>query len=171
VGASELVYTDPAAGGKVRLVLNSALSSPSTVVLDLVAEQALTGYAVGFNLPLDVTRVQANATLIETGTVLSPGSAPVAMMASIPATGPLTGVLVTGQSQKASGAGAIATDSSIPAGSVFYRIRLDTRTGATSGVVFDGAALGAQFMGLLRDKSGTDVASSNDFRIGRLELL
>ncbi len=168
--SSGLAYTDPPAGGKIRLVRNAALSTATTVVLDLVADQTLTGYAVGFNLPLDTTRVQANAALIETGTVLNPGSAPAAIMASLPTTGPLASVLVTGQSQKATGTGAISSDSVVASGALFYRIRLDVKAGATAGVVFDGASLGAQFLGLMRDKAGTDVATNGDFRIGRLDL-
>ncbi|MDQ3262498.1 MAG: hypothetical protein M3Y59_02385 [Myxococcota bacterium] len=169
--SSGLAYTDPPAGGKIRLVRNAGLSTSSTVVLDLVAAQTLTGYAVGFNLPLDTTRVQANGALIETGTVLNPGSAPAAIMASLPATGPLASVLVTGQSQKATGTGAISSDSVVASGALFYRIRLDAKAGATAGVVFDGTSLGAQFLGLMRDKSGTDVATNGDFRIGRLDFL
>jgi hypothetical protein len=55
-----LVYTDPAAGGKIRLVRNSAFSG-STAVLDMVAASSLTGYFVGLDLPLDASKVAANA--------------------------------------------------------------------------------------------------------------
>ena len=49
------MYTDPSVVGKIRLVRNPA-STLTTVVLDLVAAVDLTGYQVGFNLPLD-TRI------------------------------------------------------------------------------------------------------------------
>src|SRR5262249_33087774 len=145
-----MTYTDPPAGRKIRLVRNAA-STATTVVLDLVAAVPLTGFQVGFNLPLDTTRVQANATLQTPGTALPAGSPPIAAKAVIPAAGPLTNVLVSGQSQKAAGAGAVPANSSVPAGVVFYQLRLDLKAGATAGTVFDGAALGAQFAGNMRD--------------------
>jgi hypothetical protein len=168
-GAPGLSYTDPPAGGKIRLVRNAA-STASTVVLDLVAAVPLTGFQVGFNLPLDTTRVQANATLQTPGTALPAGSAPIAAKAVLPATGPLASVLASGQSQKAAGAGAAPGNSAVPAGGVFYQLRLDLKAGAPVGVVFDGAALGALFAGNMRDRAGTDVAVSTDFRIGRLDV-
>jgi len=167
--AAGLVYTNPATGGKIRLVKNAA-STSTTVVLDLVAEVPLTGFQVGFNLPLNTARVQANATLQTPGTALPAGSAPIAAKAIIPATGPLANVLVSGQSQKAAGAGAAPANSSVPAGAVFYQLRLDLKAGATAGVVFDGAALGPLFAGNMRDRAGTDVAVSTDFKIGRLDV-
>jgi hypothetical protein len=112
--------------------------------------------------------VQANATLQTPGTALPAGSAPIAAKAVLPATGPLTNVLVSGQSQKAAGAGAVPGNSAVPAGAVFYQLRLDLKTGAAPGTVFDGAALGAQFAGNMRDRAGTDVAVSADFVIGKL---
>ncbi|HEY8206637.1 MAG TPA: hypothetical protein VIG99_04085 [Myxococcaceae bacterium] len=166
---SALTYTDPPLGGKIRLVRDAA-STATTVVLDLVAEVPLTGFHVGFNLPLDTTRVQANATLQTPGTALPAGAAPIAAKAVLPAAGPLANVLVSGQSQKAAGAGATPANSAVPAGAVFYTLRLDLKAGATTGVVFDGAALGLQFAGTMRDRAGTDVAVSTDFRIGRLDV-
>src|SRR6185295_4778880 len=166
---SALTYTDPPAGGKIRLVRDAA-STPTTVVLDLVAAVPLTGFEVGFNLPLDANRVQANPVLQTPGTALPAGLPPIAAKAVLPGTGPLANVLVSGQSQKAAGAGAAPASSSVPAGAVFYQLRLDMRPGALAGVVFDGAALGPLFMGQMRDRAGTDVAVSTDFRIGRLDV-
>lgn len=164
-----LVYVDPPAGGKLRLVRNAA-STQTQVVLDLVAAVDLTGYSVGFNLPLDTTRVAPGTSFFTPGTALPAGSSPSAAAAVLPSTGPLASVLVTGQSQKASGTGAVATDTVVPAGSVLYTVRLDAVAGAPLGLVFDGAALGPKFRARMRDKAGTDVATAGDFRIGTLRL-
>jgi hypothetical protein len=154
-------------GGKVRLV-KDASSTPGTVVLNLVAGIALTGYYVGFNLPLDATKVQLNSTAMTPGTALSPGTSPAAAKAALPLTGPLKGILVTGQSQKAAGTGAVPGDSTVNAGDVFYTIRLDLTPTGAAGAVFDGAALGAMFNAGIRNKAGSDVAVSTDFAIGKL---
>ncbi|MBF5041990.1 hypothetical protein FGE12_06260 [Aggregicoccus sp. 17bor-14] len=161
-------FTEPTSG-KIRLMRNPA-STSRNIVLDLVTLEDLTGYSVGMNLPLDTTRAQAGSPLMTNGSALPAGSAPTAAMALIPTSGPLQGVLVSGQSQKASGAGAVLTDTLIPAGSVLYTLRLSMPTGATEGVVFDGASPGAKFRALLRNKLGEDVVAGNDFAIGKLEL-
>jgi hypothetical protein len=122
------------------------------------------------NLPLDASLVQAPATLLTPGTALPAGTAPTAAYGKLPVSGPLAGVLSTGQSQKAAGPGAVVDDSPIPAGSVLYTVRLELKAGATTGPVFDGAALGPKFRALLRDRLGTDVVSGNEFAIGRLEV-
>ncbi|HYV45384.1 MAG TPA: hypothetical protein VFA20_11005 [Myxococcaceae bacterium] len=166
---SALAYTDPPAGGKIRLVRDAA-STPTTLVLDLVAAVPLTGFQVGFNLPVDASRVQANPALQTPGTALPAGASPIAAKAVMPAAGPLANVLASGQSQKAAGVGAVPTDSAVPAGAVFYQLRLDLRPGALTGVVFDGAALGPRFVGKMRDRAGSDVAVSSDFQIGRLDV-
>jgi hypothetical protein len=165
----KLVYLDPVASGKVALVRNPA-STDTTVVLDLVAREDLLGYSVGMNLPLDASLVQGAATLLTPGTALPAGTAPTAAYGKLPVSGPLAGVLSTGQSQKAAGPGAVVDDSPIPAGSVLYTVRLELKAGATTGPVFDGAALGPKFRALLRDRLGTDVVSGNEFAIGRLEV-
>lgn len=165
----QLVYTDPAPGKKIRLVKNPS-STGSTMILDLVANAALTGYSVGMNLPLDTGRVQLDAVPMVTGTALLPGSSPAAAAAVIRGSGPLSGVLASGQSQKAAGAGAIPTDSSVAVGQVFYSVRLDLRGTATVGTVFDGAALGAAFAAAMRDRAGNDTVLASEFAIGRLEV-
>lgn len=167
-GGSKLIYVDPA-GGKIALVRNPA-STDTTVVLDLVSRVALTGYSVGMNLPLDSSYVLANASLMTPGAALPAGTAPTAAYGKLPSSGPLAGVLSTGQSQKAAGPGAVVDDSPILAGTVFYTVRLDLNPAALTGVVFDGAALGAKFRAMLRTKAGTDVVNANEFAIGRLEV-
>jgi hypothetical protein len=131
----------------------------------------LTGYSVALNLPVNTTRVQADPALFTAGPALNPGSAPAAAIGMLPASGPLAGVVVAGQSQKASGTGAISGDTAIPAGTVLFTVRLDLATGAPSGNVFDGAALGSKFRAALRDRLGGDVATGADFVIGKLDVL
>ena len=76
-------------GGKLRLVKNAA-STPTLLVLDLVAEVALTGYSVGFNLPADSTRLKLAATNGFTpGTALPAGTSPIAAAAMLPSAGPM----------------------------------------------------------------------------------
>ncbi len=163
-----LTYTDPPAGGKIRLVQNPATTS-QVVVLDLVAAVNLTGWAVGFDLPLDGTKVQIDpATPISPGTVLPAGTAPVAAAASLPVTGPYSNLLSSGQSQKASGNGATAADTAVAAGGVFYTITLDRVPGASAGAIFDGSSLAAGFRARMKDKLGNDVAVETDFAIGKL---
>jgi hypothetical protein len=169
VAGTRLVYVDPAQGRRIALVRNPA-STNTTVVLDLVAMEDLRGYSVGMNLPLDAERVQGAGSLLIPGTALPAGESPTAAYGRIPASGPLAGVLSTGQSQKAAGTGAVTTDSDIPAGSVLYTVQLALRGGAPSGVVFDGTALGPKFSALLRDRLGTDVVDGGGFAIGRLEV-
>ena len=53
-----------------------------------------------------------------------------------------------------------------------YRLcwHLQTDPLPSTGVVFDGAALGPRFFGMMRDRAG-DVAVTTDFRIGRLDAI
>jgi hypothetical protein len=161
-----LGYTDPV-GGRLRLVENDA-SAGSHVVLDLVVgDEALTGYSVGFDLPIDDTMVSLGD--FTPGTALSPGSAPEAALAELPGDGPLAHMLVTAQSQKASGPGAIATDTELAPGTVLYTIELDSIANAPAGVVFDGAA--ADFVlpsGGMRSRAGETVVAADDVEIGTL---
>ncbi|HLL54694.1 MAG TPA: hemagglutinin, partial [Myxococcaceae bacterium] len=170
-GTPGLVYTDPTTAGKIRLVRNPS-STSTTVVLDLVALVPLTGYSVGMDLPLDTVKVRANSTPMIPGTALPAGigPGPIAAKAVIPTSGPLRGMLVSGQSQKGSGTGAVTTDSAVPAGAVLYTLRLDLVAGATAGTVFDGAALAPGFRALMRTRGGVDVAAASEFSIGKLEV-
>ena len=169
--APPISYTDPGPG-KLRLIHDTQTTrSPlTTVVLDLVVgDQPLTGYSVGFDLPLDDSRVTLAG--FKPGTALSPGDSPVAALAQLPSSGPLAHQLVAAQSQKASGAGAIATDTTLAPGSVLFSVEIDLVRGAPGGVIFDGTA--ADFVlasGGMRDRSGTTVVEAKDTAIGRLEV-
>ena len=126
---------------------------------------------MGFNLPLDATKVRLAAQgPITAGAILSVGASVPAVAAALPVSGPLAGVLTSGISQKASGSGAVATDTAIPAGSVLYQLAFELAPGAETGLVFDGASLGNRFKGLLRNKLGDDIVGSAGFGIGRLEV-
>jgi hypothetical protein len=128
----------------------------------------LTGYYVGFNVAIDATKVAPDASLMTPGTVLNPGTNPPAVAAALPTAGPLANALVTGISQKASGNGAVATDTMIPAGSVFYTIKLPLKPGATGGTIMDGTVAKNVIRAGLRNKVGTEVVGVADFGIGKL---
>jgi hypothetical protein len=170
--AAPITYTDPGAGA-LRLIHDTQTSkSPLTaVVLDLVVgDQPLTGYSVGFDLPLDDSRVTLGDFV--PGTTLSAGTAPVAAIAQLPSSGPLAHQLVTAQSQKASGTGAVATDTTLAPGSVLFSVELDLVHGAPAGVIFDGTIAGfALASGGMRDRTGTTVVDPKDVAIGRLEVM
>ena len=165
---SPLAYTDPS-GGKLRLVRDARNSSKS-ILLDLVVgDQALTGYSVGFDLPLDDTRVTLGA--FTPATALDPGSAPVAAKAVLPRSGPLAHELVTALSQKAAGTGAVAADTTLAPGAVLYSIELDLVGHAPNGIVFDGTASGFVLpSGGMRDRLGNTVVEAKDVAIGKLEI-
>lgn len=195
-----LVYTNPAAGGKVRLVLDAAASSASVAQLDLVSNTSLFpltagtndtvrngAFAAGMNLPLDTTKVGPDATLMVTtapttvpasSAVLNLGAAPQAVGAAIS-----NGILYSGISQKridaTAGAAAhnargdVAVRPFPGAASFYYSLRLRLTPGATPGTVFDGQALASnlKFRAAVRDRSGSDVFSGTaDFAIGKLEV-
>jgi hypothetical protein len=162
------VYTDPT-GGKLRLVKNAA-STATTAVLDLVVgDTAQTGYSAGFDLPLDDTKVKLEG--LTAGAALNPGSAPVAAKAVLPTAGPLKGVLVAAQSQKASGTGAVTADTALTKGAVIFTVTLDLLDTSAPGVVFDGTAAGFVLKsGGLLGKTGTAVVAPTDLKIGKLEV-
>jgi hypothetical protein len=166
VAQASLVYTDPASG-RIRLVRNP-VSTDTLLVLDLIAAETLTGYGVGFNLPVVPSAVRLNSMV--PGLALPAGSNPAAAKAALPSSGPLQGILTSAQSQKASGSGAVPTNTLVPAGSVLYTLRLDLLS-ATPGIVFDGAALSSAFNAAMRDKLGNDVVRRGEFGIGRLEVV
>jgi hypothetical protein len=165
-----LTYANPH-GGKLRLVTSQTPPSSNTeVVLDLVVgDQPLTGYSVGFNLPLDHTRVRLAS--FQAGTALNPGASPQAALARQPLDGPLADMLVTGLSQKASGAGAVATDTELAPKAVLYTIHLQLVQGAPDGVVFDGTADDFHLpSGGMRDRAGNTVVDPMDVAIGKLAI-
>jgi hypothetical protein len=167
-GPFKLVYTDPT-GGKLRLIKNSASTATSAVLDFVVGSGGQTGYASGFNLPLDDTKVKLSG--MTPGTALNPGSAPAAANAVLPTSGPLKGVLVAAQSQKASGTGAVTGDTALAAGAVIYTITLDLLDTSAPGVVFDGTASGFVLKsGGLLNKTGTAVVAPADVQLGKLEV-
>jgi hypothetical protein len=164
-----LEYTNPSSGGALRLIKGKGSTSKS-VVLDLVVgDQPLTGYATGFDLPLDASKV--TLARFSPGTALDPGSDPVAAQAVVSETGPLAGMLVTAQSQKAAGTGAVTTDTELLPKTVLFTLQLDLIEGAGAGIVFDGTS--ADFVlpsGGLRDRAGLTVVEPTGVSIGKLEV-
>ena len=161
-------YYVPPAGGKIELLPNVAQSTPTLAVLDLTAMVDLTGYFVGFDVAIDATKVAPDAGLMTAGTALNPGTNPAAVAGAIPSAGPLANALVTGISQKATGGGAVATDATIAAGSVFYTVKLPLKSGATGGTIFDGTVAKNKIRASLRNKAGTEQVGAADFAIGQL---
>lgn len=164
-------YSNPPKGGALRLVKSKTKPKAETeVVLDLiVGEQPLTGYSVGFNLP--VGHGLLRLTDFVAGKALDPGSSPAAAQALQPIKGPLADMLVTGLSQKASGNGAVATDTVLPPGSVLYTVHLEMISGAPEGVIVDGTADDFHLpSGGMRDRGGTTVVEAMDVAIGKLEI-
>jgi hypothetical protein len=164
-----LVYTNPPTGAALRLVKDKASNSLTSVLNLVVGDAALTGYSTGFNLPVDANLVTFGS--LNPGTVLNPGTAPVAAIGTIAKVGPLKGVLTAGLSQKASGAGAVATDTALPAGTVLFTITLDAVAGGKPGIVFDGTADGFVLpSGGLRNREGVSVVDAANVAIGKLEV-
>lgn len=165
-----LDYTNPPKGGALRLVRSKTPPTSDTeIVLDLVVgDQPLTGYSVGFDLPIDGA---LRVTEFVPGAALDPGQAPLAARALVPTRGPLTGTLVTALSQKASGPGAVATDTTLAPGSVLYTVRLERLSVAKDGIVVDGTADDFHLpSGGMRDRGGTTVVAASDVAIGIIEV-
>jgi len=162
-----ITYSDPS-GGKLRLIRTS--QTLTSIALDLVVgDQPLTGYTVGFDLPLDDTKVRLDG--FTPGSALPAGASPAAAVGRISETGPLAHQLVTVQSQKASGMGAVTTDTTLLPGTVVYSIDLEVVDPGASGVVFDGTAPGFVLpSGGMRDRTGTTVVEAKDVAIGKLRL-
>ena len=167
-GPPGLVYTDPS-GGALRLVKNPAATATAMVLDFIVGDAPLTGYSTGFNLPLDARRVTLGRFM--PGHALDPGTAPPAARAVIPDDGPLHGVLVVAQSQKAAGGGAVPTDTVLAPGTVLCTVELAVALPVQAGVVFDGSRAGfALPSGGLRNKVGTTIVDASRVKIGRLEV-
>lgn len=162
-----LVYSNPKTG-KLLLVKNSKATG-KVMLLDLVVgKEALTGYSTGFDLPLDSSLV--TLTDFTPGTALDPGSSPTAAQAMIATDGPLAGMLVAAQSQKAAGTGSVATDTTLAPGAVLFTIKLEPVPGV-KGTVFDGTASDFTLpSGGLRDRQGNAVVDTADVSIGKLVL-
>jgi protocatechuate 3,4-dioxygenase beta subunit len=169
-----LVYTPPATG-KVRLIANSAQTSAQTIQLDLVANERLEvgifggpgSFSAGMNLPLDTTRVGAGNPLFARGTALPAGNG---VPASVGVLGP-DHVLYTGVSRKRVTGTAIGVqDTDVPAGQVFYSVRLKLTQNGAVGTVFDGAQPTAMFRAGVRSQFGDDFVGQSDFGVGKLEI-
>lgn len=162
------VYYAPT-GGKVRLVSDPAASTDTSIVLRLETAVALDGYGVALDLPIDTAKAKFDpATFSTAAGALDPGSAPPAAAAQLGTAGRVAGVLVAAVSQKAAGAGAIATDTALSAGAKLFTVTLTLDPNAPAGFVFDGDHLGPKFRGQLSKRDGTVTAGSADFAIGRL---
>lgn len=158
-----LSYTNPPPGGALRLIAGDRASASRLSLSFVVGDQPVTGYAVGFDLPLAPDRVQLAS--FTAGRALDAGASVPSAMARIPYNGPLANNLVTAQSQQG------ATDTELAPGSVLFSLELVAGTDAPEGVVFDGIA--AEFLlpsGGMRARSGTTVVAAPDVAIGRLEL-
>ncbi len=165
-----LSYANPK-GGALRLVNSKTKPKAETeLVLDLVVgDQPLTGYSAGFNLPVGHGLVRL--TELTPGTALDPGTSPPAARAVVPTSGPLADHLVTGISQKASGPGAVTTDTLLAPGTVLYTVHLELLASAPDGVIVDGAAEDFHLpSGGMRDRNGTTVVEATDVAIGKLEV-
>ncbi len=167
--AAGLVYVDPPATGKLRLVKDDAASDWNLLTLKVVTTTPMTGFSAGMNLPVGEGVTVAPDGFIP-GTALPVGGSPVAAVASVPTAGRLKGTLIVGVSQKAAGAGAVPTDSAIPAGSTLYTVKLALAPNTPARKVVDPAALPGGFWAGLRDRAGNDVAAPNDVAVGSLEI-
>ena len=160
-------YTDPGAG-KLRLIQGPSPGADRVLLELVVGDQPLTGYSVGFDLPIDDTKVTFGK--FTPGSALNPGTTPIAALGKLVQSGPLAHQLVTAQSQKASGDGATPADTTLAAGTVVYSIELAMIAHA-KGVVFDGTASGFMLpSGGMRDRAGTAVVLASEVAIGKLEI-
>ncbi len=180
-----LVYSAPTAG-RVRLVANAAQSNAQVVQLDLIANERLEmasffgggpgSFAAGMNLPLDTTRVGADATLFRVGNTLvvtlTTGTPPVQVQ--IPPIGVARigddHVLYTAVSRKRLPTTIFTQGTEVRAGEVFYSIRLRLASAGTVGTVFDGTRPSPLYRASVRDQYGDDFVNQGDFGIGKLEI-
>jgi hypothetical protein len=163
-----LSYTNPSVCNAMCLIQADTPTIHSVTLALVVGDQPLTGYSTGFDLPIDVSKVQLGA--FTPGSVLSPGSSPTAAEAKIVITGPLAGNLVVAQSQKASGDGAVVTDTALAAHTVLFTFELDL-VSSPSGVVFDGTVQDFHLpSGGLRTRAGLTVVTPDQVAIGKLEV-
>lgn len=176
-----LVYTAPTTG-RVRLVVNAAQSTPKVVQLDLVANERLLmsslftvnnvlggpgSFTAGMNLPLDTTRVTGDNTLFTPGAALPLGTGTPAVAAAIGS----DHVLYTAVSRKrAAGTPVFFQGTEVPAGGLFYSVRLKLQPTGTVGPVFDGAQPMAMYRASVRDQYGDDFVRQFDFGVGKLEV-
>jgi hypothetical protein len=170
-----LTYAGPTSG-RVRLVANAAASNAQIVQLDLVASEKLEvstffgggpgSFAAGMNLPLDTTRVAADTTLFTPGTALPAGPGTRAAIGRI---GP-DHVLYTAVSRKRIAGTVFNQETEVPAGGVFYSVRLKLTQSGSVGPVFDGSQPLAMFRAAVRDQWGDDFVNQAEIGIGKLEV-
>jgi hypothetical protein len=80
-------------------------------------------------------------------------------------------MLVVGQSQKATGTGAVPTDTVLAPNTVLFTVELDLVQPPQGSVVFDGTASGFRLpSGGLRNKAGLTIIDSPQVKIGKLEV-
>jgi len=171
-----LAYSAPTSG-RVRLVANAAQSNTQVVQLDLVANERLVissffgggpgSFATGMNLPLDTTRVGADATLFTAGNALPAGTGTPAAAGKIGAT---DHVLYTVVARKRVATPIFSQVTEVQPGQVFYSVRLKLQQNATVGPVFDGAQPSPLYRASVRDQYGNDFVGQNEFGVGRLEV-
>ena len=175
-------YTNPPTG-RIRLVANTAQSTPQVIQLDMVANERLEvssffgggpgSFASGMNLPLDTTRVGADTTLFSAGDALN-----IVSKTTPPVTTPPVGigrlgadhVLYAAVSRKRVAGSNFAQETEVQAGQVFFSVRLKLSPTATAGPVFDGAQPSPLFRAAVRDQYGDDFVNQSDFGIGKLEV-
>jgi len=126
--ATGLAYVDPTTGS-YRLVKNTGLSTATHLVLDLTGVGTTNGAGIAFTFTVDTAKatwakvIPADTEYTQNGTVLTLGTAPLALKGKV-ATTTLTGVV----GQKGTGA-------SVPLTGVLARVALDFKAGATVGAV------------------------------------
>ncbi|CAN5488253.1 hypothetical protein BH11MYX1_BH11MYX1_20240 [soil metagenome] len=163
-----LTYTNPTPCTAMCLIRAGTPTASSITLAWVVGDEALTGYSTGFDLPIDVSKVQLAA--FTPGSALPAGDSSSAAAATIVTSGVLAGDLVVAQSQKASGAGAVTTDAVLAAHTVLLTFQLDL-AGTTNGIVFDGTAQDFHLpSGGLRNRAGLTVVTSDQVAIGKLEV-
>ena len=171
-----LAYSAPTSG-RVRLVANAAQSNTQVVQLDLVANERLVvstffgggpgSFAAGMNLPLDTTRVGADAALFTAGNALPAGTGTPAAAAKIGAT---DHVLYTVVARKRVAGTVFTQVTEVQPGQVFYSVRLKLQQAATAGPVFDGAQPSPLYRASVRDQYGNDFVGQNEIGVGKLEV-
>ncbi|MBI3131036.1 MAG: hypothetical protein HYZ13_06730 [Acidobacteria bacterium] len=124
--ATSLAYTDPSTG-TYQVKKNAGLSTSTHLVLDVVGSGAPNGAGLAFSLTADATRLTwtkvatGDAEFIQNGTVLTLGTAPLALK------GKVTGnALVGGLGQKGLG-------SSVALNGVLARFAVDLKAAAPTG--------------------------------------
>jgi hypothetical protein len=164
---ARLVYTDPPAGGSLRLVRNPN-STDARLLLDLVVgDQALRGFGVAINLPAPASSVQLPASGLTVNTaLLDPGNAPKTAVAQQLTQGPAAGLLTLGVARKR--AARTDGDVALPAKATLLTVELGLAAQAAAGTVFD--AGDPRIHATLIAQDGSPVARTTQFAIGSLAV-